>query len=222
MKKIFFVLSFLLLVTVGFSQNFGLILKTSTSGVGADLGYRINPKWLVKAGFDKFDYAFETSLDEGGKRYFVDAKAGVGSISITTDFKLYKKLYLTGGILSNNFTSSIFCNFSDDVKIGDVLIKKENLGSATWKIKPKQKITPYLGIGVGDNLGGSKRVNFSFEVGAFYQGITSFEIESSGIFSPNSDPDFNQAGELSAIVSDYKIYPVMKLNLGIKLFRNKN
>jgi len=201
-----------------YSQNFGVIVKGSTTGIGVDLGYRVNNNVLIKAGYDQFDYNFKSTVNDGTNSVLLNAKAGIGSISLLTDIRLYKKIYITTGVLFNKFNSNLEGSFDNDMKFGDVTIKKESLGAISWKISPKQLLAPYLGFGIGDNLNSYRKVNLSLELGAFYQGVTNFTIASSGIFSPNSDPDLNQAGVLNGLASDYKLYPVVKINLGIRLF----
>ena len=218
MKKSLMLVCLLFVTKLSFSQNFGVIFKSSTTGLGVDLGYRLNDKVLLKIGFDKFDYKFNTNIDNGSNSVLLNAKAGVGSFSLLTDIKLYKKLYVSTGILSNNFNTTISGSFNNDVKFGDVMISKDKLGAISWTIAPKQTIAPYLGFGIGDNLNSNHKFNMSIEFGAFYQGSTNFSIVSSGIFMPNSDPSLNQAQNLSSLASDYKLYPVIKLNMGVRLF----
>jgi hypothetical protein len=218
MNKFFLFFSLLGCSLVTNAQSFGVIFKGSTTGVGVDLGYRLNNRVLLKLGFDKFDYNFNTNLVDGKNSVNLDAKAGVGSISLLADIKLYKKLYVSTGLLTNNFSTTISGSFNNDVKFGDVMISKDKLGAISWTIAPKQTIAPYLGFGIGDNLNTNHKVNFSVEFGVFYQGATNFSILSSGIFMPNSDPNLNQAQNLSSLASDYKLYPVIKLNMGVRLF----
>lgn len=45
------------------AQNIGIIPKVSTSGIGLDIGYRIAPKFLLKAGYDNFEFAFDANVE---------------------------------------------------------------------------------------------------------------------------------------------------------------
>ena len=216
MKKIFL---FLLLITTkfGFSQNLGLIMKASTSGVGADLAYRISPKLLVKVGAESFNYEFITNVSSSDYNIDINSKIITGSYSFLADYQLFNKLYVTGGILMNKFNTKVKGTLQGDLKYGDIIVSKEKVGAIEWDVKPKSTIAPYLGLGIGNNINSKKKVNLSVELGGIFQGAPNFEIQSNGIFESNSNVDFNQAGSLEESFSKFQIYPVLKINLGIRL-----
>ena len=85
------------------------------------------------------------------------------------------------------------------------------------KVEKYKSIAPYLGIGFGNNINSRKRVNLSLEIGGILQDAPQLKIVSNGVFQSNSDVDINQAGSLSKSIEQFKIYPVFKLNFGIKL-----
>ena len=64
MKKLS-ISTLLCVMLVSFAHaQFGIIPKASTYGFGADLGYRLNDKLLLKAGYDSFSFNFDTTLDQ--------------------------------------------------------------------------------------------------------------------------------------------------------------
>jgi len=217
MKKICSILLVTLFCLQGNSQKLGLILKGSSTGVGADLGYRINSKLLIKAGVDQFKYNLKTNFKDGGTSFDVDGAFQAGTIGLVADYQLTRRIYATGGLMLNNFNTDFKGTLLNDVEFGDVIIKKENVGQINWKIKPKSTIAPYLGIGIGNLLNVNKKLNFGFEVGAMLQGPPSFEIVSDGFFSANSSPEFDQKGELNSTFSSFQFYPVIRLNIAYAL-----
>ena len=82
MKKLFSILLITLFCIQANSQKLGLILKGSSTGVGADLGYRINPKFLVKAGVDQVKYNLNTSLEDGETTFDAQGTIGAGTIGL--------------------------------------------------------------------------------------------------------------------------------------------
>ena len=215
----------MLLILIGsasYGQDLGLILKGSTSGVGADLAYRINPKWLVKVGAERFNYEFLTNLRSADLNVDINSTIITGSYSLLADYQIYKKLYISGGVLINNFNTKVKGNLQSDYKFGDLVVSKEKVGTIEWDVKPESTIAPYLGLGIGNNINSKKKVNLSVELGGIFQGAPKFQIQSNGIFESNSDANFNQAGSLEESFSKFQIYPVLKINLGIKLSQSKN
>lgn len=222
MRKIHLLVLLILIGSASYGQDLGLILKGSTSGVGADLAYRINPKWLVKVGAERFNYEFLTNLRSADLNVDINSTIITGSYSLLADYQIYKKLYISGGLLINNFNTKVKGNLQSDYKFGDLVVSKEKVGTIEWDVKPESTIAPYLGLGIGNNINSKKKVNLSVELGGIFQGAPKFQIQSNGIFESNSDANFNQAGSLEESFSKFQIYPVLKINLGIKLSQSKN
>jgi len=217
MKKLPLLLICLIFLATSKAQNLGILLKGSTTGVGVDLAYRINPKWLVKVGTDSYSYKFITNISSADFDMNLDAHILVGSGSFVIDYQLFKRLYLTGGVILNNFNTTVDGTLQNDIKFGDVLLSKNKLGTISWVVEKHKTVAPYLGIGFGNNINSHKRINLSMELGGIFQDAPQLKILSNGVFQSNSDVDINQAGSLSKSFEQFKIYPIIKLNLGIKL-----
>ncbi len=217
MKKLFSILLITLFCIQANSQKLGLILKASSTGVGADLGYRINSKFLVKAGVDQVKYNLNTSLEDGETTFDAQGTIGAGTIGLMLDYQLFKKLYVTGGVLMNNFETNLKGKVKNDISFGDIIIDKDKLGEINWVVKPKSSIAPYLGFGIGNLLNQNKKLNIGFEIGSIFQGPPNFDIVGDGFFSANSSPEFDQAGKLNTNFSSFQFYPVIKLNIAYAL-----
>jgi hypothetical protein len=224
MRKIHLLLLTILIATSSDAQNVGLLLKGSTTGLGADLAYRVNEKWLVKAGVDRYTYKFLTNFQSAEYDMNLDANILVGSFSLLVDYQIYKKIYISSGVILNNFNTNVNGSLQKDVKFGDIILSKSKLGNISWEVEKFKSLAPYLGIGIGKNINGRKKVNLSLELGGIFQNAPQLKIVSNGIFQSNSDVDINQAGNLENSIEKYKVYPVFKLNLGIQLasFKKSN
>lgn len=212
-------LSFVLFCSsITLAQNIGIITKASTAGVGVELGYRISPKVLLKAGYDSFAFDFNTNLDT---EISLDLNSSLktGSIGLLIDYALVRKVYVSTGLLLNNFETTLSGTVMEDYVFGDVVIAKERLGGIQWSLKPKSQIAPYFGIGFGRLLGSNKLINSSIEFGVIYQGKTAVEINSNGVFSPNSDASFAQNLVLEGSLESLALYPVLKINLALNLIK---
>lgn len=194
-------------------HKIGLILKASTTGLGGDIGYRINPRWLIKAGVDQFNYDFNNNFQDGSNNFDLKGNIKAGTIGLMADCQILYRLYVTGGLVLNNFNSDFHGKLLNDIKFGDVTISKDKVGEINWKIKPKSTIAPYLGIGVGNLLNQNRKLNFGLEFGAMLQGPPDFDITANGVFEANSSPEFNQAGMLNSTFSSFQFYPVIRLHI---------
>ena len=203
------------------AQNIGLVAKASTSGVGGEFGYRLSDKFILKAGYETIDLNYSSTFTESD--FTIDASGSftTGNVSFLMDYQLFNFLYVSTGILLNNTAVTVSGAFAEDYVWGDVVISKEDMGAIEWKITPQYALSPYLGIGFGNNLIHSRRVSYSFEVGGIFQGSPQIDISSDGILAPNQDPDFNQSGILENQISKYRFYPTIKVQLGINIVRFK-
>lgn len=194
-------------------HKIGVILKASTTGIGGDIGYRINSRWLIKAGIDQFNYDFNTSFEQSSSNFDLKGSVKAGTIGLLADYQVAYRFYVTGGLVLNNFKTDFGGRLLDDIEFGDVIISKEKVGDINWKIKPKSSIAPYLGIGFGNLLNQKRKLNLGFEMGAMLQGPPDFDITANGFFEANSSPEFNQAGTLNNNFSSFQFYPVIRLHL---------
>jgi opacity protein-like surface antigen len=217
MKKIFNILLATLFCIQGNSQKLGLILKGSSTGVGADLGYRINSKFLIKAGVDRVKYNLNTTFENGETSFDANGTIGAGTVGLMLDYQLFKKIYVSGGLVMNNFETKFKGKVKNDISFGDIIIDKDQIGEINWILKPKSTIAPYIGFGIGNLLNQNKKLNIGFEIGSMFQGPPNFEIVSDGFFSANSSPEFDQAGKLNSNFSSFQFYPVIKLNIAYAL-----
>lgn len=204
---------------VTLAQNIGVIAKASTSGIGVDVAYRVKPKMLLRAGYDSFSYNYLTTI-EADTNIGVDATLNAGTLGLFLDYNLLKKMYISAGIVLNNFETTIEGTLQSDYTWGDVVISASKLGKISWGIAPANKIAPYVGIGIGRLASGSKLINTSIELGAILQGVPEVSIISSGVFQANGNESFNQEAFLGDILKGLNLYPVLKINFGINLNRD--
>ncbi|OVE79654.1 hypothetical protein BVY01_01910, partial [bacterium I07] len=99
--------------------------------------------------------------------------------------------------------------------VGDNTYTPEDIGALTIKLEPKSKISPYIGLGIGNPVGGGGRVKFYIDIGALYSGqgdVTLTAEEGTMIY-----PTTRQDNIIEDNISNLKWYPVLSLGLSIKL-----
>ena len=215
-------LSIVILLTASsfaFAQ-FGIIPKASTYGFGADVGYRLNDKLLLKAGYDSFSFNFDTTLDQESVIVGLNGVIENASLGAYVDYQLAGKLYLSAGIIDGGLSSMVSGRSLSDYQWGDVTIPSSQLGTLNFNVAPKNSLLPYVGLGLGKLLNGEKTINFALEVGAINLGGSNVDVAATGAFAPSaSNSAFYQQENLNAIFDLLQWYPIVKFNLAINLIK---
>jgi hypothetical protein len=218
-KRALWTLFFMLFIAFSHAQ-FGIIPKASTYGFGADLGYRLNDKLLLKAGYDSFSFNFDTTLDQESVIVGLNGAIENASLGAYVDYQLAGKLYLSVGVIDGGLSSTVSGRSLSDYQWGDVTIPSSQLGTLTFNVAPKNSLLPYVGLGLGKLLNGEKTINFALEVGAINLGGSDVDVAATGAFAPSaSNSAFYQQENLNAIFDLLQWYPIVKFNLAINLIK---
>lgn len=200
-------------------KGFGLAIKASTNGLGADAVLNFHKKLTLRLGYEQLGLNHDFSFTEENIDYIANVDFKTGSASLLLDFYLAKYVFLTVGAGWNLFHADINGHASKPLDFGDIQIPSEKIGVFRFLINPSLPVSPYAGIGVGRTLGSEKRLGFAFELGGFYQGTPDITIYSDGMLSPTSDPDHGHEARLEKQINQYYIYPVVRFNLSYKILR---
>lgn len=187
----------ILFVSAGdFKPQFGLSLKGSTYGIGADVYFRPFKVLAVKAGYEGLAtqltadmvqpiagdaVSVKIPMPSGSDMIFnPEARYNTGSLSVQLGFQPIGLFYLTAGVGTFNLDMQVLGVPATDLSFGsqevpDVgtvtpIIKKEDLGDFKIKFNPSKKLAPYFGIGLGSFVPRKNRVSFALELGAYYMG----------------------------------------------------
>lgn len=195
----------------------GAALKSSTTGLGGDVVVQFHERMTARVGFDQMGFSMPFDFDQEGISFSADASVKAGTILALYDFYLTKYIFASAGLGWNNFNINAAGGANQDLAYGDVSVPKEKVGAFEFDIKPSMRVSPYIGIGFGRTLGLNKMVGFAFEMGTFYQGSPDITIVSSGLIAPTSNPVHGQEARFENQLSQYSLYPVLKLNLSFKI-----
>jgi hypothetical protein len=197
--------------------SMGIAAKASTSGIGGDAALRLNERMVVRAGFDQFKYNRGFEFREADIDYDANVFVRTGALSGLFDYYLAPNFFATGGFGVNRFNVITSGKAISDLKYGDISIPADKIGNFNFDVKPTMKISPYIGIGFGQTLNQNSRVGFAFELGTYYQGAPEITIETDGLLAPTSNPDHGQKELLEQQLSQYYLYPIMRLNLSVRI-----
>lgn len=213
-----YVLLLLAVEAVAQKISVGAAAKLSTMGYGADAVVKFHEKMDARIGYDMLSYGPRSfSFNEAGLKYDANATIKTGSLTALYDYYLAENIFVAVGAGINNFNINVPGQAAEDMQWGDVTIDKEKVGDFEFDIKPRLKISPYLGIGFGRAVQTDKLVGFAFEVGTYYMGSPDVNIEASGLLTPTAMEEHGQEALFESQLSSYGFYPVIKFSLNFKL-----
>jgi hypothetical protein len=207
-------------ISYSLEENKGLYLGAvgSTNGWGGEIKYIFNKRFTVRAGYETLNFSYNFDFDENAVDYVATMDYKTGGVFLLGDFNYTRSLYISAGVVFNNFNPEMTGYAVDDVPYGDIMIPAEMVGDFTFTFSPELQVSPYASLGARAFIGKKKRVNLGTELGCYYMGTPQIDIQATGLIAPTADPAHGQEEKLENQISQYKFYPVLKLNLSVKLF----
>ena len=192
--------------------------QISTNGFGGNLRYAFNDKFSVRTGYETLSLNYDFDFDENDITYVAEMEFKTGGILALFEYAYAKNLYLAAGAVFNSFNPEVTGFAASDFEYGDIIIPAEDIGDFVINAKPGLAVSPYGGVGYRAFWGKREGIVFNFETGLYYMGPPDIKIEATGLLAPTADPAFGQEEYLEYQFDAYKIYPVIKLGLAVKLF----
>ena len=165
--------------------KFGVGLSVSTFGMGPYAIYNYNSKMRLRVGTNYFLYNY--SLNKILKELDGFAKLRIGGIGFFADWNFYNFLYATGGISTNFNKIYVSGKMAKSIMIGDIEMSPEDIGNVGIKITPSWVFSPYIGIGGGRKISSNKKFGYSLEVGSYFQGSPSVDLQATGMLEPTAN-----------------------------------
>ncbi len=217
----------------GVFQHVGLGVFAGTSGWGVELGTPITDYLQLRAGY-AFNHDFSADFDvhytsNNWVRDETEAEAKLKTGGFHALLDIYPSSEYTF-----HFTTGLFFgkeraftaenkepikNGGGGLEIGDYIVGFDQNGIAHAAIEVK-KVRPYVGLGFG-RLVPRSRVSFSFDMGVQFWGTpTVYGLSENGkdwtkVTSKSLD---NKDEGFIDILSDVKVYPVLKFTLSGRIF----
>jgi len=213
-----FALAFVMMPLSVSAQNPFVTPKVGTQGAGADLGYRLSPKWVVRGNANYFTYSHDDTI----KDVDYDADPTLTTIGALLDFHPFENGFrISGGAYYNGNEMDLNARLSKKVsyKIGDHTYTKEEMGSLDGKVE-YNSFAPYFGIGWGTSTS-SGNWAFSMDLGGMYHGSPDVDLSAKNqekfdeLGGPDRDLNKDIERERQKIENemDYSIYPVVSVGV---------
>lgn len=217
MKKYFNIVFLILLSTIflnnnSVAQDYGLGLKVSTRGVGADLMRSFGSQFNMRLGVAYFNL----TPDGGGsgEEYEYSADLNLLSVVLLGDyFPFDNAIRITAGAILNLNAADIDLIPTKSYTVGGDTYDPESLGTLSANVD-FNTFAPYIGLGLGNPLKGEGSFQFTFDVGTMYQGAAAVDLSATGLLEPSAAPDQEQ--QLEDNLSWFKWYPVVSLGMVYK------
>ncbi|MDP3444419.1 MAG: hypothetical protein Q8T08_16295 [Ignavibacteria bacterium] len=188
-------------------------IKANTLGLGGEVAVQFMPKLQLRLGGTYTKYSVD--LKQYSEEIEGSGDFTTGGISLLANYHLAKSFFLSGGAIYTFADVTIHANSAKPVTVGDVVVEPIDVGMIDINIKPKLKVMPYLGFGVGRTISKDGVVSFAFEMGAAYLDSPKTILNTTGMLEPTSSPEQQQQFEEN--LSWIYIYPVMSFQLSFRI-----
>jgi hypothetical protein len=193
------------------AQDYAAVVKVSTLGITAEGLRSFGPDLNARLGFSFFSYKLEGG---GGTKddYKYAASANLTSVSLLADYFPFQNwLRLTGGLVINLNKAELEMDPAKSYTVGGQTYTPATIGGMDAKID-FNKVSPYIGLGIGNPTAGESGLGFTFDVGAMYHGSPKVNLNATGLLAPSAD----QAALIESNLDWFKFYPVLSLGLSYK------
>lgn len=210
-------------------SRFALGFRTSSLGLGSDLGLRLACRFNLRVGFNMFNYSRNLSSD--GIAY--DSAFRLRSVQALVDwFPFHGGFHLSGGLLvynGNHVNANAVVPNNQVLSIGneDIVSNPSDpiTGKATSNVRP---VSPLLAVGFGNLVPRARKLGFSVDFGVVFQGqprsnfaFAGSACDPSGAFCGDIAADQNAQAEALADTHTLdkdlffvRYYPFVSLELG--------
>lgn len=160
--------------------------------------------------FDAADYNL------GEFRIGITPEVRISSLMMLGEIAPFKKrrlrLVAGAGLGLNEFLSVRF-DPVDPMMVNDLEITPEEIGYLKVSYTTASPLNAYLGIGIGRTIP-KRRVNLSFDAGAYYRSAPRITIESTNLLGDNE----HNGPILQENFKNWRWLPTMSLRMGVRLF----
>lgn len=165
----------------GLLNGFGVGIKGSSLGLGAEVSKSITHKLNVRGSFHSFTYALDGEMTEQDVEYTADLN--LASWSAVLDWHpMGNSFYFSGGVVGNG----------NEIEGTIVPLTPRTVGSRTYSVDEQGSLTtnitwpstaPYFGIGFGNPT--MRGMGMFLDIGVMLQGAPLVEMTGDGMISPS-------------------------------------
>lgn len=121
----------------------------------------------------------------------------------------------TGGLTYNRNELEMDATPAEPKVVGDTIYFPEQIGTINGRVTFRS-LAPYLGIGYGDAVEGTRKLGFIFDLGLMFQGSPKVSLGASGALAEDAGFQDDLAAEEEEIQSDadaFTVYPVLAFGI---------
>ena len=220
----FLISTSLIIISSGAAHADGIAVgaKVSTLGIGPEITIGLTDAINIRLGANFFN--MDKTLTEGGNEF--DFALKMSNYTAFADFHIFGGGFrLTGGAMNNkgNILSGI-ANSANNYDINGTSYTNVEVGDLKGELRMGQDISPYLGLGWGNNIGGTSNFSFNFDLGVFFTGVPKASLTTTGgtlasNAAANQILQDNLAREQDKIledIKDFKYYPMVSISIAYR------
>lgn len=162
----------------------GLSVQATSMGPGIGLHVGLTESLRIQARGTFLPYSTTYNIEDDDVDTQVDADLRIGGPEVRLDWHPFtSSFHLSAGALYNlaeadgQIVPTSSFEFSDNKTFSP-----EEIGNMDATVSYSLPVSPYLGLGFGDELAG--RWSFVFEVGAYYAGSPEVDLEGTNLIKP--------------------------------------
>ncbi len=190
------------------ARPLGVSLKAGTLGAGGDVTVNLGKKANLRGGINLFNYDDTVDLDEAT----VDGEIDWQTMSVLLDWHPAGSGFrLSGGVVFNENEISMTASPNDTLEFQGTDYTVQSLdGQVTFN-----ELSPYLGIGYGDAVGGNGRFHFTCDFGVMFHGEPEVSLRATAqnpAIQAQLDQDVQaERDEFQEDIDGFVIYPVVSV-----------
>jgi len=183
-------------------------IKFSTFGIGIEGRRVLFDKFHFRGGINyiKINYPLEKIRQD------MQGNIGVAPSGVATifDYWLHKNIFLSAGTIFNFTKITIDGKLSDSVMIGDIEMLIDEVGHINADLFPGYFVSPYLGIGFGQNIAQTKKISFIFESGILFHGRPKVKLSATRMLTPTASAA--QETIIEENLALLSVYPIVSIS----------
>jgi len=215
MKKGYLILLALMLlipITVQ-AQRLAVGVKAGTLGPGIDVSFGVINMLSVRVGGTYLPVSFTETIDDEDVTVEFTADNVIGAASALLDFHPFGGMFrLTGGFFYNMIEIDGSGRPLESYFMEDKEFTPDRLGSLSVNASYENTISPYLGLGFGNAIGGS-RLTFMVDLGMLYAGSPVIDMTGTGMIRGTADFDTI----LNEGIESFQWYPNISMGLSFRV-----
>ncbi len=198
----------IMLAGVACGRPIGVSLKFGTLGPGGDVTVNLGKKANLRGGINLFGYKRTVDLDEAR----VDGDIDLHTIPVLLDWHPAGSGFrLSGGVIFNENKISLTASPNETLSFQGADYTVESLdGEVSFN-----EISPYIGIGYGDAVGGNGRWRFACDFGLMYHDKPDVFVEATArnpFIQAQLDRDLQaEKEEFEEDIENFVVYPVVSV-----------